>query len=126
MSKTIISIRYTYYLLLALFWFSTGLPLSLSVLLVQQRGLDLFQVGSMMAFYSLTIVLLEVPTGGLADAVGRKPITLIAYGVLALSNLIVLFAFSYAAILSAFIMMGVGRALSSGALDAWFIFLFKD
>jgi DHA1 family quinolone resistance protein-like MFS transporter len=114
-------IQRVYYLIISLFWLSTALPMSLMVLFIQSRGLDLFQVGAAMGVYSLTIVLLEVPTGGLADAMGRKRVALVAYGCLALASCAFLFAFSFPAMLAAFILYGTGRALSSGALDAWFV-----
>ena len=63
-------IERTYRLLLSLSWFATGLPMAVGFLLAQARGLDLFELGLVLAAYSLTIVLLEVPTGGLADTVG--------------------------------------------------------
>jgi len=75
----------------------------------------------MMGIYSLTIVLLEVPTGGLADAIGRKQVAVIAYSCMAVSGIVILFAFSFPVFLAGFILYGIGRALSSGALDAWFV-----
>lgn len=115
------AIRRTYYLILSLFWFATALPLALSVLLAQARGLSLFEMGLLMGGYSLTIVLLEVPTGGLADTIGRKRVAALAYACLTLASLVFLLAFSFPVFLLAFVLNGVGRALSSGALDAWFI-----
>jgi MFS family permease len=118
------SIKYiqrTYYLIISLFWLATALPMALLILLGQARGLDLFQVGILMGVYSLTIVLLEVPTGGLADAIGRKWVAVVAYSCIAVANIMLLFAFSFQAFMAAFILNGVGRALSSGALDAWFV-----
>jgi DHA1 family quinolone resistance protein-like MFS transporter len=119
--QTTKQIQRTYTLILSLFWLATGLPMALGILLVQARGLDLFQVGVVMGAYSLTIVLLEVPTGGLADAIGRKRVALLAYSFSLASGLLFLSAFSFPALLVAFILNGVGRALSSGALDAWFV-----
>jgi len=114
-------IQRTYNLILSLFWLATALPISLSILLFQARGLDLFQIGLALGAYSLTIVILEVPTGGLADAIGRKRVAVIAYTCLLASSALLLFAFSFPVVLAAFIFYGVGRALSSGALDAWFV-----
>ncbi len=114
-------IQRVYYLIISLFWLAVALPLALIVLLVQSRGLDLFQVGLVMGAYALTIVLLELPTGGLADAIGRKWVTVIAYGFMTLSGILVLIAFSFPMILAAFVLNGIGRALSSGALEAWFV-----
>lgn len=119
--KSVGHIQRVYYLILALFWFSTALPLALLVLIHQARGLDLFNVGILMGAYSLTIVLLEVPTGGLADAVGRKKVTQLAYAISFISSLVFLFAFTFPAFLLAWILGGVSRALGSGAIDAWFI-----
>ena len=70
---------------------------------------------------TLLIALLEVPTGGLADRIGRKRTPLIAYAVKLLSTLVLLFAFSYPAFLLWGILSGVSWALTSGALEAWFI-----
>jgi DHA1 family quinolone resistance protein-like MFS transporter len=114
-------IQWVYYLVTFLFWLAVGLPMSLSVLLAQARGLSLFQMGLVIGAFSFTIVLLEVPTGGLADAIGRKRVSVAAYVCILLASLVFLFAFSLPALLLAFILNGVGRALSSGALDAWFV-----
>jgi len=114
-------IQRTYYLVISLFWLATGLPMALIILLGQARGLDLFEVGSLMGIYSLTIVLLEVPTGGLADAIGRKRVAVLAYSCFVVAGSVILFAFSLPLFLAGFILNGIGRALSSGAMDAWFV-----
>lgn len=119
--QNIRQVQRTYYTIIALFWLAVSLPAAIGVLIVQSRGLSLAQIGVLLGVYSLTIVLLEVPTGGLADAIGRKPVAMLAYGCTALGALAYLYAFSFAGFLLAFIFNGVGRALSSGALDAWFI-----
>jgi MFS transporter, DHA1 family, quinolone resistance protein len=119
--KTVKQIQRTYYLVNFLFWLATALPAALMVLFMQARGLSLFQVGLVMGAYSLTIVLLELPTGGLADAVGRKRVTLLAYSFMLVNSVLTLLAFSFPMFLLSFILYGVGRALTSGALDAWFV-----
>jgi MFS family permease len=119
--RSVKEIQRTYYLVISLFWLATALPISLMVLLAQARGLDLFQVGITMGLYSLTIVLLEVPTGGLADTIGRKRVAILAYSTILLSGIVLLGAFTFPVFLFGFMLNGVGRALSSGALDAWFV-----
>ncbi len=119
--KSVKHIKWTYYTAVFLFWFSVALPTSLMVLLLQARGMSLFQVGVGMGIYSLTIVFLEVPTGGLADAVGRKQVALIAYILMAATMGALLFAFTFPLLLLGFVFYGAGRALSSGGLDAWFV-----
>jgi predicted MFS family arabinose efflux permease len=114
-------IKRPYYAVLFLQWLATALPLALLVLILQARGINLFQVGLLLGAYSLAIVFLELPTGGLADAIGRKRVTLLAYGATVISSIIILVAFSFPMFLLAFVLNGVGRALASGALDAWFV-----
>jgi MFS family permease len=108
-------------LILSLFWLATAMRAVLVVLLMQSRGINLFEIGLLMGGYSLAVVLLEVPTGGLADALGRKRVTLLAYAFMLLSGGVFLFAFSFPAFLLAWLLAGLARALSSGALDAWFV-----
>ena len=91
--QTTRQIERTYYLIISLFWLAVSLPAALGILIIQSRGLNLSQIGILLGIYSLTIVLLEVPTGGLADAVGRKPVALLAYGAAALGSLAYLLAF---------------------------------
>jgi MFS family permease len=110
-----------YYLITGLRWFAVALPLPLIYLFMGERGLDLFEIGVMSALYAVAIVALELPTGGLADAVGRKRVTLIAYAVSLISGVLMLFAFSFWPFALAWALAGVARALNSGALDAWFI-----
>jgi len=119
--KSITRTRRVYYLTLSLFWLSIAITLPLMVLILQSRGIDLFQIGLLMGVYSLTIVLLEVPTGGLADAIGRKRVAMLAYGIILTAGLVLFFSFSFQAFVIAFILSGVGRALASGSLDAWFV-----
>ena len=105
----------------ALNWFAVALPLPIFVLFMQSRGLSLAQVGIVMGLYSATIVLLELPTGGLADAVGRKPVAILAHTINLASGLLLFLAFSFWSFLAGMILMGVARALNSGALEAWYI-----
>lgn len=105
----------------ALFWVAVGLPLPLIVVFMQARGMDLFQIGLLTSVFALTVAVLELPTGGLADAIGRKRVTLLAYGCLLIKDLVLLLAFSFPLFAAARLLGGVGRALASGALDAWYI-----
>lgn len=110
-----------YNLTTALFWVGVGLPLPLSVVFMQARGMDLFQIGLLTSIFALTVTMLELPTGGLADAVGRKRVTLLAYMFLLFKDIVFLTAFSFPVFIAAKVLNGVGRALASGALDAWLI-----
>jgi len=74
-----------------------------------------------MAAYSATVFLLEIPTGGLADAWGRRRVALLAEFVTLAGWTLFLFSFSMPMFLFAFVLNGIGRALASGTLDAWFV-----
>ena len=115
------SIERRYYALTFLFWFSTALPMAVFILLAQARGASLAQIGLLSAIYSVTVVLLEVPTGGLADLLGRGRVAAVAEVVTLAGWTLFLFSFSFPALALAFALNGVGRALASGSLDAWFV-----
>lgn len=67
-------LRRAFVLLTALRWLPIGFITPLHVLLPLSRGLTLGQVGITMACGAATAALLELPTGGLADAVGRRSV----------------------------------------------------
>ncbi len=115
------SIERRYALILFLFWFSTALPMSLFILLAQARGMSLGQIGVLSAIYSATIFLLEIPTGGLADAWGRRRVALLGEVITLAGWGIFLISFTFPAFLVAFVLNGLGRTLASGTLDAWFV-----
>ena len=110
-----------YVLLTALRWLPVGFVVPVTVLLAASRGLSPVEIGMAFTAHGVVIVLLELPTGGLADAIGRRPVLLLS-GALNLAGLVLLalaqdswgFAVAYAVI-------GVGRALDSGPLEAWFV-----
>jgi MFS family permease len=67
-----------YLVLLALRWLPVGIIVPISVLLPLDRGLTLAQVGALSAVQGVTVMLLELPTGGLSDSLGRRPVLLLA------------------------------------------------
>lgn len=113
--------RGRYLVLLGLRWFPVGLLIPVGTLLMLERGLSLPQVGLVTAAQGLVILVLELPTGGLADAIGRKPV-LIAASLLSLGSLTLLtFADSVGLFLLVFVLQGIFRALDSGPLDSWYV-----
>ena len=52
-----------------LHWFSVGLLAPILALMQMAKGLDLFQIGLAVAVFSGTVIIFELPTGGLADAI---------------------------------------------------------
>ncbi|GLK18700.1 MFS transporter [Herbiconiux flava] len=102
-------------------WLPVGLVFGLTVLLPLERGLGLTEVGTLLAVQGFVVLALELPTGGLADSLGRRPL-LIAAGVLAvLSSLLFVTASGFWMFAAALVLQGVFRALDSGPLEAWFV-----
>ncbi|MDG4766512.1 MFS transporter [Solwaraspora sp. WMMD406] len=110
-----------YLVLHALRWAPTGLLIPVMVLLMLERGLTLAQIGLVVAFQGFTVLLLELPTGGLADAVGRKPV-LVGAALANLASLTVLVvADSFGLFVAVLLLQGVYRALESGPLESWYV-----
>jgi MFS family permease len=121
MSVTAGQARTRFLILEALRWFPTGLLLPVFALLPIERGLTLAQLGLAAAVQGAVVLALELPTGGLSDSLGRRPV-LLAAGVLSLASLGLLFAAdSFALFAAAFAVQGVYRALDSGPLQAWYV-----
>jgi MFS family permease len=108
-------------LLSATRWFPVGLVFGLTTLLPLERGLSLSQVTAILAVQGLVVVGLELPTGGLADAVGRRPLLVVAALVAVVSGALFLLATDFAAFAVAMVLQGVFRALDSGPLEAWYV-----
>lgn len=115
------TVRRRYFFVHAVTWFATVLPMPVHVLLANQREFGLQEIGWMMGCYALTVALLEVPTGGLADTYGRKRIALAAIATHALAAATLLVAFELPVLFAHAVLLGVARALGSGALVAWFV-----
>lgn len=115
------AVHRTYYAAVFLRWFAVALPMALLVLLMTARGLSLLDVGLTMGLHAAMVAILELPTGGLADAIGRKRTALLAQFVNLLATVAFLLASSFAAFAVAAALLGTARALASGALDAWFV-----
>jgi MFS transporter, DHA1 family, tetracycline resistance protein len=113
--------RFRYLFLLAVRWFPVGLWTPLIVLLPLDRGLSLTQAGLAASLQGFVVLALELPTGGLSDSWGRKPV-LVVSGVVAVASMAVLvFADTFGMFALVYVLQGVYRALDSGPLDAWYV-----
>jgi MFS family permease len=118
---TVASAGRRYVALTALRWLPMGLSIPVTVLLAQSRGLSLAEVGLVFVAHSVVALLLELPTGGLADAIGRRPV-LVLSGLLQISGLLTLAVAQNLLVFSvAFGLVGAGRALDSGPLESWYV-----
>ncbi len=115
------SVRRRYLALIGLRWFQTGLLIPVITLLMVSRGLTLVEIGLVGSVAGIVILVLELPTGGLSDALGRRPTLLLAY-LFALAGLVVLYlAGSVGGFILATILTAIFRALDSGPLEAWYV-----
>ena len=105
--------------------FAMGLTVAVVALALTDRGMDLFQISLLFGVYSLTTMAMELPFGGLADNIGRKPVFLAAVVASLISLALFLSTSDFYVLALSFAFIGFGRALRSGTLDAWFVETFK-
>lgn len=105
--------------------FAMGLTVAVVALALTDRGMDLFQISLLFGVYSLTTMAMELPFGGLADSIGRKPVFLTAVVASLISLALFLSTSDFYVLALSFAFIGFGRALRSGTLDAWFVETFK-
>ncbi len=102
-------------------WLPVGFLAPVVVLLASSRGLSATDIGLVFTVQGGLVVALELPTGGLADTLGRRPVLLLS----GLLNVAALLALVAAQELSGFLvagaLLGIARALDSGPLEAWFV-----
>ena len=105
--------------------FAMGLTVAVVALALTDRGMDLFQISLLFGVYALTTMAMELPFGGLADSIGRKPVFLAAVVASLISLVLFLSTSDFYVLALSFAFIGFGRALRSGTLDAWFVETFK-
>jgi len=84
----------------------------------QSRGLSLLQINSIWSIIVGTIFLAEVPTGVIADKIGRKKSVVIALFLQFLGEFFYLFANNYFSFVLIAILAGIGYSFLSGANEA--------
>ncbi|MET9777060.1 MFS transporter [Streptomyces sp. NPDC006367] len=87
-------------------------------LLFADTGLSVWQISSLFALWSVTGVLLEVPSGAWADAVSRRLLLCLGPLLTAAGFALWVLLPSYGAFAAGFVLWGAGGALGSGALEA--------
>lgn len=97
-------------------WFNLVMPIV--VLFYQDNGMGMHEIFVLKSIYSIAIVVMELPSGWMADVWGRKK-TLILGSILGSAG-ILLYSFSYGfwAFAAAEIILGIGHSFVSGADSA--------
>jgi MFS family permease len=102
-------------------WFPVGLVIGITTLLALERGMSLTQLGVILSMQGFVVLGLELPTGGVADAIGRRPVLIVAAVIALVSGLVFVTAHTFAAFVVALLLQGLFRALDSGPLEAWYV-----
>jgi MFS family permease len=113
--------RRVFLLLTATRWFPVGLVVAVTTLLPLERGLTVTQTLTLASITGLVVFALELPTGGLADALGRRPVLVAAASMQVLGATLFATAQSFWTFALAAAATGTFRALDSGPMEAWFV-----
>jgi MFS family permease len=113
--------RRRYVTVCALLWLSPGLGLASMVLLFSERGMSLAAVAGLFAAHSLTVAVLELPTGGLSDVLGRRPVLALAGALNVVAFTLVALGTTVWVLTAGMVLMGAARALASGTAEAWYV-----
>jgi len=91
------------------------------IALLYSKGRLESDIGLLFMLYTGTVLLLDYPTGGLADIIGRKKT--FSAGLLIEGSAVIgiCYAHSLVALAGLFIISGLGMTLMSGSLSAWFV-----
>jgi MFS family permease len=101
--------------------FSSGILMPVLNLVLLEKGSSLQTLPLLLAIYSITVLCLELPSGICADIYGRKAVFLLSCGFQFISFSLLIAANNMVWLVFAIIFFGLGRAFSSGSLDALLI-----
>lgn len=110
--------RKTYQVIVLIKNFATGVMAPVLTLALMARGASVGEVSLLMGAYSFTVIAMEFPSGVYADLAGRKKAFLLSAALFALCYGLLLAASSAGTLFSAMVACGLGRAFSSGSVEA--------
>lgn len=116
-----VAARRVFLVLSATRWLPVGFVVGLFALIARDRGLSVQEITLYMTAQGVAVFLLELPTSGFADVLGRRPVLLVAGVVNVAAGVAYLFAQSFWQFALAAGLMGIYRALDSGPLEAWYV-----
>ncbi|HCX62859.1 MFS transporter [Sedimentibacter sp.] len=115
-----------YSIILFLNSFLTGILTPVISLLLIDKGATLSNLSLILGIYAFTVIVLELPTGIIADVFGRKKSFCLSIIVSLVSFIILLFGKGFILLSIGMMFYGLSRALSSGSFDALFIDYYID
>ena len=110
--------RRIFQLLVFLKNFATGIMAPVLSLTLLAYGASISTISLLIGAYSFTVMVAEFPSGVFADLCGRKMSLLLSAVLSFLSYCFILFSQSIAMLFCAMIVSGLGRAFSTGCIDA--------
>lgn len=109
----------------ALYTLATSVIWGVNTLFLIKAGLDIFQVMLVNTAFTVGQMAFEVPTGVIADTVGRKTSLLFGVATLLASTLMYVGAYRYGwgmpVFIAASVLIGLGFTFQTGAGDAWLV-----
>lgn len=115
-----------YSLILFLNSYLSGLLVPVLSLLLLDKGASLSNLSIILGLYAFTVIILELPTGIIADVFGRKKSFCLSVIVSILSLITLLFGRGIIFLCFGMMLYGFSRALASGSFDAMFIDYYID
>ena len=104
----------------------SGLLAPVLSLILLDKGASISSLSIILGLYAFSVVILELPTGIIADVFGRKKSFCLSVIVSILSLIILLFGRGFVFLCTGMILYGFARALASGSFDAMFIDYYID
>ncbi len=106
-------------ILLTINAFSIGVLVPVMTLMFCRHGASLETLWVIMGTFSITVIVLEIPSGITADLIGRKKVFILSHILLLISFLLILISNSLPLLACAAVFLGTGRAFSSGSIEAF-------
>jgi len=108
-----------YYTVWSVYSLANGFLFGVYPLFLRARGLNQFEMNSVLATYFAVTFLTDVPTGAFADALGRRRSFVLGCLIRVTAFMIYFFAHAYPVFLIAEWIDGIGTTFCNGAIDAW-------
>lgn len=115
-----------YSLIMFLNSYLTGLLTPILSLTLMDKGASLSNLSIILGLYALSVILLELPTGIMADIFGRKKTFVLSLIIFTLCFLLLLIGRGFIILCIVMMLYGLAKALASGSFDALFIDYYID
>jgi len=108
-----------YYTVWWMYSFAGGFLFGVYPIFLRARGLDQFEINSVLATYFVVLFITDVPTGAFADALGRRRSFIVGAMLRVIAFITYFLAHHYWMFLIAETIDGIGTTFGNGAIDAW-------